>query len=102
MTITATAPATAPTTAFKPGDKVRRFRNLDHPAWMRQEKDPYDGRTVFKKVKGLDELIGESTVEAPNPRFHRAGVVLVGGLEYNAETGEQIGSSSTRIELVPA
>lgn len=100
MTITATAPADAPTTTIKPGDKVRRLRNLDHPAWQRREKDPYDGGTVFKKVQGLDELIGESIAEAPNPRYHRAGVVLVSGLEYNAETGVQVGSSATRIEPV--
>lgn len=88
-----------PAAAFKVGDKVRLFRNLDHPAWKRQEKDPYDGSTIFRKVEGLDELIGETIVQAPNPRYHRSNVVLAAGFEFDAVTGEQLRSGATRIEV---
>lgn len=97
MTITATAPAPS-TAAFKVGDKVRRMRNLDHPTFARRRRTD-DGTIVVAARADLSELIGQGIVTEPFRRYKNRSVVVVHGYEYDAVTGIERSSGSTRIEL---
>lgn len=97
MTITATAPAPA-TAAFKVGDKVRRMRNLNHPSFVRRRRTE-DGTVYFGARADLSELIGEGIVTSAMRQYKNETIVVVHGYEYDAFTGIERSTGSTRIEL---